>query len=456
LFFDHFTGTNIEIKIRNENESKPFLAAKSELSKARAVYYQHSEALEKIKRTSLTSSNNINTISQQKHYETSEKIAQENYKKCIDEVNYIAGIYQSQMPDILESLQQNEESRIHFIKNSAERFIRHYQRLIEANNNCLVEFSDSVNFINSNFDIKNYTGRLSKPIHVQENFIDYETWKNLKTIDEVGDVEIVSSVIDYLLFNKSCKFADISKLNEILLSNKGKDMFLQGLENLRQHDKIEALHCQKLADIFKKILSNLDDDESSQIYFIKLLTLSHIFYTESHGHKHYLTDHLKSEKIWQSPKRWSNAIQLSISSKLQTDKELSQKSSQIKKRPSFILSTLKDLAHKIPLPTNKEKPIEKSEKSSAYNILSHFTNQMSNLAVPSKISQSIIMKIAEDYMLESDRVCSLLSQIQYEHGAGLQKTKKSHVEIVKVFRLVLDFLSPEEGLLLISLNKALL
>ncbi|OMJ91649.1 hypothetical protein SteCoe_5804 [Stentor coeruleus] len=452
LFYEHFTGNNIEIKTNSENTSKPLRAAHLELQKVKTNYYQQSETLEKLKRTIITSNNQQTIAAQQKQYEISVNIAQENYKKRIDEVNYLMAIYESEMPSLLESLQQNEESRIYFIKSTAEKHIRHYQKMIESLNTCLIEFSDSVTFINSNFDIKNFIGRLENPMEIQKEFVDYMSWKNMKKIDEVSDLEIVNSVIDFIILNKSCKFADFPKLNEILLSNKGKDMFIRGLECLKHNEKIENEGFNKLADILKRILSSLEDDETSQMHFCKIIALSHVFFIESNGQKRYLTELLKSEKIWDNEKRWISAIQLAISAKLLVDKESLQKVSHGRKKPSFILSTLKDLALKIPLP-NKEKPIEKSDKSSAYNILSHFTYQMSNLSVPSKIAQSIVMKIADNYMLEADRICTLLSQIQVERETSPQKKRISRVFNQKILRLVLEYLNPIETLNLLTLNK---
>lgn len=453
LFNEHFSANNSDIMMRSENIFKPLKTAQLELKKIKNNYYMQSENLEKLNRVVINANNQNQIFTQKNNLERSVTICMENYKKCVDDVKIFADIYESEMPSVLDSLQQNEESRIHFIKSTSEKFVRFYQRLLENSSQYLFEYNDSIIFINSSFDIKNFIGCLDSPLVISENFEDYNSWKNKKSIEEVGDAEVVNSVIDFLILRKVGKFADFFKVREILSTVGGKDLFIQGLENLKSNEKLESEGFKKLADLLKGILSNLDDEERSQMHFCKIIALSHVFFMEYNLQKYYLSEELKGELCWDNEKRWVNAIELAISAKLLFDKESSQRSGLVKKKHGFIFNTLKDLAQKIPL-AGKEKPIEKNEKSSAFNILSHFAYQMSNLSVSSRLAKSIIIKISEHYMLESDRVCTLLSQIQVERKK-FNKKKSRVVGKFDLFTMVIPYLLPNEAILLLGLNREL-
>jgi hypothetical protein len=452
LFNDHFTINNQEITTRSDDILKPLKSAQMELRKIKKNYYHQSESLEKLSRSVINANNHLQIVTQKSNLERSVQILSENYKKCVDDVKIFTDIYESEMPKILDSLQQNEESRIHFIKSSSEKFVRFFQKMVEGSSEYLFEFNDSVTFVNSVFDIKNFVGRLENPMVITEEFVDYQSWKNLKTIDEVGNQEVVNSVIDFLILGKIGKFADFSRIRDILLTHEGKDFFIQGLESLKNNEKLEIDRFKKLAELLKFILMTLEDDERSQYHFCKIIVITHVFFIEVKAQKVYLSEELKGLKFWDNEKRWVSAVELAISAKLLVDKESSQRAVNAKKKPGFLINAIKDLAQKIPL-SNKEKVIEKSEKSSAFGVLSNFAFQMSNLAVSSGIAKSIIIKISEHYMLESDRICTLLSQIQVEREN--QPSQKKSLKKSQIFVLILPFLTLEENKTLLTLNKSL-
>ena len=96
---------------------------------------------------------------------------------------------------------------------------------------------------------------------------------------------------------KTDKFADFNKIEEIVQSFEGKDLFIQALEFRKNYNFIEEDGFTKLCDILKKILRSLADDESSQMHFCKIIAISHVFYTETNGSKRYLSDSLRFEHI---------------------------------------------------------------------------------------------------------------------------------------------------------------
>ena len=451
LFLEHFNTNNYELREQGEGLSRPLKIAKKELAKYKEQYYQSCENQEKVERIIVNENNKIQVTAQKKHYKTLASSNLENYLKSLEETSIFTEIYESEMPTIMESLQQNEESRIHFIKSSAEKYVRFYQKTVEASAENILEFSNSLLFVNSTFDIKNFVGRLEIPVVIKEEFVDYNSWKSQKKIEDLSDVEIVNSIIDFLILKKSGKYADFAKLNGILARREGKDWLVQGLEYRKNFECIDEEAFLKLGEILKGVLSSLEDDEHNQMHFCKIIALSHVFYTENNGQKIYLTDILKSEKIWNDEKRWVNAIELAISAKLLADKEYSQKSLNARKKVG-ILSTIKDLAQKLPLPA-REKPRDRTEKSSAFNILSHFTYQMSNLNVSSQIAHSVIMKISEHYLLEPDRICTLLSQVQLEHAQPQIKKQSKTLSKMCIFKLAIPFLQATDCVTLICLNK---
>lgn len=452
LFLEHFQANNSELKNQGENLSRPMRAAQKALVHFKDSYYTSSESQEKLERTVLNESNKLQISAQRKFYSNLVSSSHENYLKSLEEVSIFTEIYESEMPLIMESIQQNEESRIHFIKSSAEKYVRFYQKMLDSNATILTEFSNSLLFVNSTFDIKNFVGRLEIPLVVKEDFVDYTTWKSQKKIEDISDMEIVNSVIDFLVLKKSGKYADFEKLKSILRRHEGKDWLIQGLEYRKNFECIEEEGFVKLGEILRTVLDSLEDQERNHMHFCKIIALSHVFYTEKNGQKTFLTDILKSDKIWNDGNRWVSAIELAISAKLLADKESSQRISNAKKKAG-ILSTIKDLAQKLPLPA-KEKPKDKTEKTSAYNILSHFTYQMSNLNVTPQIAHSIILQIANRYSMEPDRICTLLSQIQLVRTGAKRKLKRFALSFAEILLRVIPFLQAKDCINLLCLNKS--
>lgn len=76
----------------------------------------------------------------------------------------------------MESLQQGEESRIHFIKSTLEKYTKHIQRYHISGSEILEEMTTVLNNVNSSIDIlvfvdnnKSKNGGL-----IREKFISYE------------------------------------------------------------------------------------------------------------------------------------------------------------------------------------------------------------------------------------------------------------------------------------------
>ena len=173
LFLEHFNTNNTELREKGENLTRPLKILQNELSKSRKYYYHYSEQVEKLERTLQNSNNSSQIALQKKNYNTFIKQNLEKYLRCVEDLNKYNKLYQEKMPGIMECLQQNEESRICFIKSSAEKYTRFYSKNLEASLNSLNEFSSSLAFVNSNFDIKNFVGRLESPSVVKEEFVEY-------------------------------------------------------------------------------------------------------------------------------------------------------------------------------------------------------------------------------------------------------------------------------------------
>lgn len=451
LFLEHFQANNSELRERGEDLSKDLKSVQKELIKFKNEYYDQSYYLEKLDRTSVTPSNLNELNTKKKKAKSVIKVSHENYNKCCEDLKMYFDTYETGMPAIMESLQQNEESRIYFIKSSAEKYVRFFQKSLDASISSLNDFSTSLNLVDSKFDIKNFVGGLENPMIIKEEFVDYDVWKQQKKTEDLSDFEIVNSIIDHIVLNKNCKHADFDKLYEILKFPNGKTYFINALEYRKNYEMINLNGLKKLADIFKNLLSSIDEVKESQMLFCKIIALSHVFFSETNSQKTFLSDLLKYEKIWNDEKRWINAIEIAIEAKLLYDKNSPKLN--IKKK-SGILSTFKDLAQKFPI-TVKDKALEKSEKSSAYSILSHFTFQMSNLNVSPIIAQEVILELAKNYKLEADRICTLLSQIQLEKNSVKPKKKTTNVTNVLILKQTLPFLNKKELVTLLLLNKSI-
>ena len=173
LFLEHFKTNNSELKEKGEGLYKPMKNAQKDLIKYKELYYQSSECLEKLERTVINENNKLQINAQKKYYHNLVKTNRESYLRCVEEASIFCEIYESEMPSIMESLQQNEESRIYFIKSSAEKYIRFFQRNLDSSSVILNEFNNSLIFVNSAFDIKNFIGRLQSPLIIKEEFEDF-------------------------------------------------------------------------------------------------------------------------------------------------------------------------------------------------------------------------------------------------------------------------------------------
>jgi len=80
------------------------------------------------------------------------------------------------MPQIMESLQQSDESKIHFIKSSLERYVKHYQKHQNFCIDIIEEVNSIVGNINSNIDIMVFVdSNKSKDVGTnREEFVSYE------------------------------------------------------------------------------------------------------------------------------------------------------------------------------------------------------------------------------------------------------------------------------------------
>ena len=99
---------------------------------------------------------------------------QENYRKTVQETNDLWQTFKEVSEPTLEGLQQNEESRIHFIKFTLEKI----SKLLNQQGQVCVDQSNELNGIlenvNSQMDIRIFVDvNKSGVYHLKEDFVNF-------------------------------------------------------------------------------------------------------------------------------------------------------------------------------------------------------------------------------------------------------------------------------------------
>ena len=155
-----------------DSSCKQLIKSKEVMLKSRQKYYQNSATLEKSEKgqTDERATKNLQNLRNLANK------ASEEYIKTIENVNKNTDDFDHTVPEIMKSLQQNEESRIHFVKSSIEKFIK----LIHKNQINIKENFDHayglINNVNTSIDIKVFVdvhkGKYKGGI--KEEFISYQ------------------------------------------------------------------------------------------------------------------------------------------------------------------------------------------------------------------------------------------------------------------------------------------
>jgi ecotropic viral integration site 5 protein len=453
LFSGHFLSTTLDLKTKGSYHYKELKTSQTRMNKCKQEYYKTSSELEKATRLAATEENKDKHEQAQRlaiHYMSLQEHHLDNYIQGILDVNKHWDKYDNTMPPIMEGLQQNEESRIHFIKTSLEKYIRHFQKYQINLNTNIEKLGDIVMNVNSAIDIRVFVDlHKSKSFVSREQFVNYEDWKASLNEKEYEVVENESALINtavesFLVYDEVDKSSGIesenfSKLSELISCPEGKKLFIDTLQSKVNQPYVEYQKLAQLAALIKELLSSMvRENESDPLLFCSIIALSVSFFTHENGRKKTLSSYISPHIAWIDPKRWLQAIDYTINSKTASDKEISQKH----KKKFKILNFLADIVK------NSSLNPEKAEKASVYLILSQFSFHMVKLNIPIEIACSIIMSSAKSYRINEDRVMLLISELQARSDLILDIPKKSRLDdrkdLIKIAPIITKYLNDLE------------
>ena len=501
LFVEHYTGTNSALSQKGIQAYKQLHKARERMEKLKSKYYQASAAAERAEE----SKDKEKSFRQAQNLRANANRACELYMDSVRQVNQKWDEYDCLMPGIMESLQQSEESRIHFLKYSLEKYVKHYKRLLEESMNTLEELSVVLGNINSNIDVRVFVDACkSKNCGVvRENFVSYEEHKELKNqkqeeslreeeyefIDEdsanqEADVKAVKNILNFLIPKQrnsvsSSSDSELSENNEDLPSKKdysrvsdllqhpdGRGLFCEVLEHKKNQTALTYESTAQLAAFIKNMFTSMVmENDHDPIVFCKVVVLSHVFYSEDeNGKRKYLSQFLANHNIWNDRIRWEQAIETAIMAKVASDKEYSQRF-RSQRKGKGLLGTLKNIASKVPSVFQKDLQEERSEKASAFMVISQFIFHMIHFGMSLELSSTIVLNCSHKFNLDSERTCVLLAELQASQNTSvtlesssriserLRRKERNYWGEFMHLGLAMEFLESQDCMSLLLVNK---
>lgn len=411
LFTEHFVLMFAELKNKGLSHYKELKFSQEKMNKSRNEYYRTSNELEKYSRLGMVEDSKEKQDQNQKiitHLSMLQETHLDNYIKGIVDVNSCWDTYDKYMPQIMEDLQQNEESRIHFMRNSLEKYIRYYQKLQVQNGTSLEKLGEIFMNINSSIDVRVFVDLYkSKNLVMREQFVNYDDWKSSISDKDTEVIEsdqfIVSNALNTIISHQNEKSSGIEsgnfeKLSEVISTSEGRKIFIEILQSKMTQPYLSYHAITQIAALLKEILSLMvKENEYDASIFCNIISSSVNYYTAEKGRKKTLSNFISPHYVWTDRKRWLQAIDYAVSAKAATKEPAKQK--KVSKLFQFFSSKANPAAQEI-------------EKVSAYAILSQFIFHMAKLKLPEMLSSSIILDAAQQYNIEKERKILLISELQ--------------------------------------------
>lgn len=448
LFLENFCTVHSEIRDKGQTVSRPLRIGQSKVLKLRADYYMASGEAEKAARMAITEDCKERIEDVERNEIKMMGKSENNLSKYLEgltEVNQLWSDFEEKIPPIMENLQQNEESRIHFTKNTLEKFVRYHQKIEVQINLSIKSFLETISDINSSSDIQLFVSQFHSPgLKKPDKFVNYDEWKKSLNENEYEIVEKepdIPSAIEILLTGNLSKFNPniFNELKELIKVSEGRKIFIECLEA----SKSSNLNSENLILVSKYLTFILDqflqNNEYNAYLFCKIIEISTKFFTIE-GQKKTLSWYLAPNSFWKDEKRWIQGVNYAIGSKMAVSRD-AQKSRMQK--------SWEDL---MGLEGN-----EKVESTSAYILLSQFGYQLSKLNVPLSLGYTIIKSTCEDYGIDREKQVllniELFSRADYT-GKKPKKSMKNLTDLQFIVYKSAKFLSFKEITELTCVNKA--
>ena len=382
------------------------------------------------------------------------KQAADRYILSIEQANNLWDEYDRLMPDIMLTLQQNYEGRIHFLKYTLERLVKNMNKQGQQEARVYADLTTALGNINSNADIRVLVDSLrGKSVGVtRERFVPYEEHKKqvlaslrneedfliLDGSDPDEDLVRATKVLNHLfsLGMRDLKPDDrvltqslVADMTEALGTREGRVAFIEVLAAVRDSAELTSEAFNHLAGLFTALLNALqthNDRDSGLLY--KVITLAESLSAETVGKRRYLTQFISSHPVWSDFRRWQQAIDAAIATRLASDR---QSMERIRKRKEGsvkgFLRAFKSFTTK--LPTFQREQPEELERSAAALVLGQFGTYLRNFEVPADFACEVLLVCGQRARLDGERVCGLLTELQASQvhaGSDLQLTAAQH------------------------------
>jgi hypothetical protein len=378
------------------------------------------------------------------------KQAADRYILSIEQANALWDEHDRLMPDIMLTLQQNYEGRIHFLKYTLERLVKNMSKQCQQEAKVYADLTTALGNINSNADIRVFVDSLrGKSVGVtRERFVAYEEHKKhllsslrneedfliLDGSDTDDDLLRATKVLNHLfsLGSRDLKPDDraltqslVASMTDALETKEGRVAFIDVLLAMRDSAELTPESFNHIAGLFSTLLNAIqtqNDRDAGLLY--RVITLAESLSVETVGKRRYLTQFISSHPIWSDFRRWQSAIDAAISTRLTSDR---QSLERIRKRKEGsvkgFLRAFKSFTTK--LPTFQREQPEEMERSAAALVLSQFGTYLRDFEVPSDFACEVLLVCGQRARLDGERVCALLTELQASQvhaGSDLQLT----------------------------------
>ena len=157
--------------------------------KAKEKYYSSSEQLEKCEKLEKSEENKEKLEKLVKNSNNQKVVVAKNldvYDLTYKELSQAYNRHDSDMPSIMETLQKTNESYIHFMKLTLDKFTKSHGRFLSFSKDYIDEFAIVISNINSNIDIRVFVDTIkTKSPPAREEFIIFEKLNESKIIPNV-------------------------------------------------------------------------------------------------------------------------------------------------------------------------------------------------------------------------------------------------------------------------------
>lgn len=413
LFYDHFTTTN-QVLISTGSQAFSLLVKTREaLSKAKEKYHECNQQKDKAEKMMVMADDEKldKARKQFQSFSAAAKAASERYLQAVTDYNSALAEYERKYPKVMEGLQQSEESRIHFLKYTLEKFMRLQQRLNQVSGDLFGDMGAIIGNINSPIDIRVFVdgNKSTIPSFQRATFVPYQSVSGLESAATAlstpeDTASVLQEVLGVVLTESTEPPAKLMQVIDMLKSSRGRNEFLEQLDK-RQGPRVIAEKCLvQLSDLFTVLLTEvqMSNDRDCGVFY-KSLVLIQTYGSEMEGSHRYLSSLLAHHRLWSDHSRWVETVMWAVSARVAIERQSLRK----RQRSAGLFGTLKTIAGRLP-----QKDLARAEQTSAFHVLSQFNFHMINLGLGMDAASEVVLEGCRRLGLDCERTCVLLAELQ--------------------------------------------